>query len=465
MVAGEIIKGVAAEITNGSSSSVVQKYLDCANQVAPDPGNTTWVLLSTILVLGMMPALAFFEAGLLRSKNTLSIITQIMSGIVVLTVMWQAFGYSLTFGPDQKGIIGNLDHAFLINVSYDDCSPNAPNIPAAAYAFFMMMFANITPLLMTGAFAERVKFKAFIALTVAWEIIVFYPVAHWIWGGGWLHKYFGVLDFAGGIVIHTSAGVSALVIALYVGKRKDFEKYGGEFPPSNLPLATIGAALLWMGWFGFNAGSALAAGNIATSAVASTQIGGSFSAIVWIILSAAKGKPNTVSVINGVIAGLAGITPASGYINSQYSIGLGICLGLASYYSVVLLKHKLHIDDALDVSSVHGLTGIIGSLAIGFCAELSVNPNGANGAFYGNPKLIGTQLLGVVSVAVWAAAWTWVLLKIIDATIGVKIDESEEELGLDLVEHGEFAYHNISLQGNENHYSSVNNNSTHDFFK
>ncbi|EGC31727.1 ammonium transport protein A [Dictyostelium purpureum] len=447
---------------DSSANGTHTDYPDCEGKVQPDPGNTTWVLLSTILVLGMMPALAFFEAGLLRSKNTLSIITQIMSGIVILTVMWQAFGYSLTFGPSQKGIIGNLDHAFLINVSYRNCNQNAPTIPSAAYAFFMMMFANITPLLMTGAYAERVKFKAFIVLTIFWEILVFYPVAHWIWGGGWLSK-FPVLDFAGGIVIHTSAGVSALVVALYVGKRKEFEKYGGEFPPSNLPLAVIGAALLWMGWFGFNAGSALAAGDVAASAVASTQIGGSFSAIVWIALSWLKGKPTTVSAINGIIAGLAGITPASGYINSQYSIGLGVALGLSSYYSVVLLKHKLHIDDALDVSSVHGLTGIVGALAIGFCAELSINAKGANGAFNGNPIQIGYQLLGVSVVGAWAALVTYGLLLAIDYTIGVKIDENEEELGLDLVEHGEFAYHNIALTGNENHYSSIN--STQDFFK
>eukprot|EP01132_Coremiostelium_polycephalum_P004192 gene4192-5247_t len=451
-------------ITSSEQSAEYRKahYEHCTGNMV-DTGDTTWVLLSTILVLGMMPALAFFEAGLLRSKNTLSIITQIVSGIVVLTVMWQAFGFSLTFGTSQKGIIGNLDHAFLINVSYEDCSRFAPNIPSAAYAMFMMMFANITPLLMTGAYAERVKFKSFIVLTVFWEILVFYPVAHWIWGGGWLNQMKQpVLDFAGGIVIHTSAGVGALVIALYIGKRKDFEKYGGEFPPSNIPLAALGAALLWMGWFGFNAGSALAAGPIATSAVVSTQIGGSFSAIVWVILSWLKGKPTTVAVINGVIAGLAGITPASGYINSQYSIGLGCVLGLASYFSVMLLKHKLHIDDALDVSSVHGLTGIIGSLAIGFCADKGINEKGGVGVFYGGGELLGIQVLGVVVVAAYSAVFTLAIIFAIDKTIGLKIEDTEEEHGLDLVEHGEFAYHNIALTGPEHHYSQINN--AHDLF-
>ncbi|GAM27761.1 hypothetical protein SAMD00019534_109370, partial [Acytostelium subglobosum LB1] len=431
-------------------------YPNCiGNQ--PDTGDTTWVLLSTILVLGMMPALAFFEAGLLRSKNTLSIITQIISGIVVLTVMWQAFGFSLTFGPDQAGIIGNLDHAFLIGVSYNDCNPNAPHIPAAAYAMFMMMFANITPLLMTGAYAERVKYRSFIVLTIFWEIIVFYPVAHWIWGGGWMQKM-GVLDFAGGIVIHTTAGVSGTIIAIYLGKRKGFEKYGGEFPPSNIPLAALGAALLWMGWFGFNAGSALAAGAVATSAVASTQIGGSFSGIVWIILSWLKGKPSTVAVINGVIAGLAGITPASGYINSQYSIGLGITLGLASYLSVYIMKHRLHVDDALDVGSVHGLTGMIGAIAIGFCAQKSINPAGQDGLFYGNAHLLGIQIMAVVVAAAWSGLVTIVLIVIIDKFIGLRIDDSEEEHGLDLVEHGEYAYHKISMVDNyeEPAYNHIN---------
>jgi len=444
-------------------SNSTADFTHCTNKEAPDTGDTTWVLLSTILVLGMMPALAFFEAGLLRSKNTLSIITQIVSGIVVLTVMWQAFGYSLTFGPSQHGIIGNLNHAFLMGVSYKDCSPNAPYIPSAAYAMFMMMFANITPLLMTGAYAERVKYKAFILFTVFWEIIVFYPVAHWIWGGGWLARM-GIQDFAGGIVIHTSAGVGGLVCALYLGKRSGFEKYGGEFPPSNIPLAALGAALLWMGWFGFNAGSALAAGDVATSAVASTQIGGSFSAIVWIVLSWLKGKPTTVAVLNGVIAGLAGITPASGYINNQYSIGLGVVLGLASYFSVVLLKHKLHIDDALDVSSVHGLTGIIGAIAIGFCGQSSINSKGADGVFYnGGGRLLGVQVLGVVVVGAWAALVTFALLFLINKFVGLKIDESEEELGLDLVEHGEYAYHNIALTGHEHHYAQIND--ARDLFK
>jgi Amt family ammonium transporter len=248
----------------------------------------------------------------------------------------------------------------------------------------------------------------------------------------------GALDFAGGIVIHTTAGVGSLIIALMMGQRKDFDKYHGEFPPSNLPMAAMGAALLWMGWFGFNAGSALTSGSLAVSAVASTQIAACCAAMVWLSLSWLKNKPSSVAVINGVIAGLAGITPASGYVSSQSSIVIGFVLGFASYYSVVLLKHKLRIDDALDVSSVHGVTGVVGSLAIGFCSQKSLNADGADGLFFGNPRLLGIQVLAVVVAAGWSAFWTFIIAWGVEKTVGLKISEEEEVKGLDLVEHGEF---------------------------
>lgn len=430
-------------------------YEHCENNQV-DTGDTTWVLIATILVMGMLPALAFFEAGLLRSKNTLSLITQIIGGFITLTMMWDLFGYSFTFSTDSwGGFIGNpITHIGFRNVPYDDCSPHADKIPAACYAMFMMMFAAITPLLMTGSFAERVKWKAFFTMTVLWEILVFYPVAHWIWGGGWLSKM-GVLDFAGGIVIHTTAGTSSLVVALFMGRRRDFDKYNGEFPPSNLPLAALGASLLWMGWFGFNAGSALTSGSLATSAVVSTQIGGASSALVWILLSWIKGKPSCVAVMNGVIAGFAGVTPASGYINSQATIVLGLILGFASYGGVHLFKHKLRVDDALDVSSVHGLTGIIGSIFIGFAAETAVNSSIPNGLVFGGTHLIWVQLLAVLVAGCYASAITLALCFIIDRTIGLKIDHDEEEIGLDIVEHGEYAYHNLWLAGSEPHYEPL----------
>eukprot|EP01113_Clastostelium_recurvatum_P019579 TRINITY_DN230_c0_g1_i1.p1 TRINITY_DN230_c0_g1~~TRINITY_DN230_c0_g1_i1.p1 ORF type:complete len:443 (-),score=98.98 TRINITY_DN230_c0_g1_i1:57-1385(-) len=421
-----------------------------------DAGDTTWVLISTVLVLGMMPALGFFEAGLLRSKNSLSLITQVLAGVTILSVMWHLFGYSLTFGKSHGGVIGGFEHALYIDVPYDQCGPFAPNIPAACYAMFMMMFAAITPLLMTGSYAERIKWRAFILITIFWEIFVFYPVAHWIWGGGWLAQM-GVKDFAGGIVIHTSAGTGALVIALMMGRRKDFDKYHGEFPPSNLPLAALGAALLWMGWFGFNAGSALAAGKLAVSAVVSTQIGGSCSAVAWLLIAWIKNKPSCTVAINGVIAGLAGITPASGYIDSQSTIVLGFILGISSYFAVHFMKGKLRIDDALDVSSVHGLTGVIGSIAIGFIARTSVNPSVPNGiVFGGDGRLLGVQVLAVVVVAAYAGVVTFVIAKIIQKTIGLKIEITQEETGLDLTYHGEYAYHNLWLIGPEPAYENLN---------
>jgi len=282
-----------------------------------------------------------------------------------------------------------------------------------------------------------------------------------MWGGGWLGKM-GALDFAGGIVIHTTAGVGSLVVSILMGHRKDFDLFHGEFPPSNLPMAALGAALLWMGWFGFNAGSALTSGSLATSAVASTQIAACCSAMVWLIASWIKDKPSSVALINGVIAGLAGITPASGFVSSQASIVIGLILGVASWFSVVLFKHKLKIDDALDVSSVHGVTGIIGSLAIGFAAQKSLNPAGEDGLFFGNPRLLGIQLLAVVVAGVWSAFWTFVICIILKKTVGLTIGDEEEEKGLDLVEHGEFAYHNLWLIGNESHYTdspSINDES------
>eukprot|EP01111_Echinosteliopsis_oligospora_P000201 TRINITY_DN1018_c0_g1_i1.p1 TRINITY_DN1018_c0_g1~~TRINITY_DN1018_c0_g1_i1.p1 ORF type:complete len:444 (-),score=107.52 TRINITY_DN1018_c0_g1_i1:17-1348(-) len=429
---------------------------DAPLNCAIDPGDTTWVLISTILVMGMLPALAFFEAGLLRSKNSLSLITQIIGGFITLTVLWDLIGYSLVFSSNSWKFVGDLSNFALIGVAYDQCSKYATNIPAAAHAMFMMMFACITPLLMTGAFAERVKWKSFFVLTIVWEIFVYYPVAHWVWGGGWLASI-GVIDFAGGIVIHTTAGAGALVISLYMGRRKDFDKYGGEFPPSNLPLAALGATLLWMGWFGFNAGSALVAGPIATSAVASTQIGGSCSGLVWLAISWIRGKPSCVALINGVIAGFAGVTPASGYINSQATIVLGLILGMASYLAVYIMKHKLRVDDALDVSSIHGLTGVLGSIFVGFAAQRTVNTSlQYQGIIYGEGgHLLWAQVVGVIVAGVYSAAVTFLIIILIDKVVGLKITEEEEEVGLDIVEHGEYAYHNLWLAGSEPAYEPV----------
>ena len=412
-----------------------------------DPGNTVWMLTSTALVLTMSPALAMFEAGLLRSKSTLSIFTQVFSGIVVLGVLWFVVGYSLTFGESAQ-VIGNpIQHALFIDVSYSEPSVHAPDIPAAAFAIFQSMFAIITPLLITGAYAERLPFKVFLVFSVAFSLLVYYPVAHAVWGGGFLQRL-GVLDFAGGITVHCTAGVASLVSAVMVGQRKDFQYYAGEFPPSNLPLAGIGCGLLWLGWWGFNGGSSLNGSSVAVSACVSTQIGAVSSGFVWLVLSMWRGKPACSALMNGVLAGLAGITPASGYINSEASLLLGAILGFCSYWGVQLQKHHLGVDDALDVSVVHGLTGVIGSVYIGFFSTLSVNAKGANGLVYGGGvRLLLYQLAAVALVGVWSAVVTFVVLLICQHTMagGIRVSEDEEEVGLDWALHGEVGYHKLHV--------------------
>lgn len=403
-----------------------------------DTGDTTWMLISTGLVMLMTPGLGFFEAGLIRGKNSLSVIMQTFSGLAILSTLWFVLGFTLVFAPSQGGFIGGLDWLFYNNVPFNDSVDYAPTVPGVTFATFQMMFAVITPLLITGAFAERVKWSAFVVFIVAWSLLIYYPLAHWIWGRGWLAEL-GVFDFAGGIVIHTSAGLASLAAALVLGRRKNF---GPDIMvPHNIPLAVIGATLLWMGWFGFNAGSALASGSLAANTLLVTQIGASTSALVWIALSWKRsGKPSTTAAINGAIAGLAGVTPASGFISAQSSFFLGIVLGFASYYAILLFKEHWKIDDALDVSSVHGVTGMVGALAIGIIASTLINPAGPEGLLYGNPVQLAIQGLGVAVAAALGFGGTVVIMKMIDATIGLKVKEDEEDIGLDITQHAERAY-------------------------
>jgi Amt family ammonium transporter len=403
-----------------------------------DTGNTTWMLISTGLVMLMTPGLGFFEAGLIRGKNSLSVIMQTFSGLAILSTLWFVLGFTLVFAPSQNGFIGGLDWLFYHNVPFNDSIDYAPTVPGVTYATFQMMFAVITPLLITGAFAERVKWSAFVVFIVAWSLLIYYPLAHWIWGRGWLAEL-GVFDFAGGIVIHTSAGLASLAAALVLGRRKNF---GPEIMvPHNIPLAVIGATLLWIGWFGFNAGSALASGSLAANTLLVTHIAASTSALVWIALSWKRsGKPSTTAAINGAIAGLAGVTPASGFISAQSSFFLGIVLGFASYYAILLFKEHWKIDDALDVSSVHGVTGMVGALAIGIIASTLINPVGPEGLLYGNPVQLAIQGLGIAVAAALGFGGTVVIMKMIDATIGLKVKEDEEDIGLDITQHAERAY-------------------------
>jgi len=405
-----------------------------------DTGDTTWMILAGSLVFLMIPALALFEAGLLRKKNAVSIFMQIFFGLAFLSMMWFTFGFSLAFGPDETGgVIGNLDWSFLKGVPWDKpLEQYAKTIPGVTFSQFQMVVAVVTPLLLTGVIAERMKFSSFIIFIAAWSIFIYYPLVHWVWGGGWLAQL-GVADFAGGIVIHTSAGMSALAAALVLGRRKNFGP--AIMVPHNIPIAVFGASLLWLGWFGFNAGSALTSGGVAANTVIVTHMSSSAAALVWVGLSWKRtGKPSVVAAINGALAGLVGITPASGFVSIEHSVIIGIAIGFASYAGIVVFKERLRIDDALDVSSVHGIAGIIGSLAIGIFASSLINPTGPDGLLFGNPGQLVNQLIGV-SVAVGLGfGGTWIIMKVIKTLTGVRVSSEVEDEGLDVGEHAEEAY-------------------------
>ena len=404
-----------------------------------DTGDTAWMLIAGCLVLLMIPALGLFESGLLRKKNVVSIFMQIFFGMSLLSVMWFVFGFSLSFGPSTTGIIGNLDWSFLKGIPWDaPLEQYAPSIPGVLFVKFQLMFACITPLLLTGTIAERMKFSSFIIFISAWSMLIYYPIVNMVWGGGWLAQL-GVVDFAGGIVIHTTVGMAALAAALVLGKRRGFGPAINI--PHSIPLAVLGSSLLWLGWFGFNAGSALASGGVAGNTVIVTHLASSVSALIWAGLSWMRtGKPSIVATINGAIAGLAGITPASGYISVEHSFVLAIAIGVLSYGGVVLIRDKLKIDDALDVSSVHGIAGIVGALGIGIFASTLINPSGVDGLLYGNYDQIWIQAVGIGVAAVMGFGGTWVLLQLIKHLIGIRVEPEEEDIGLDLSEHAEAAY-------------------------
>ena len=406
--------------------------------MALDTGDTAWMIVATGLVMLMTPGLGFFMSGLIRFKSGLSAIMHTFSGLALLSTLWFIVGFTLVFGPTQGGIIGGLDHVFYNGVKIHEGYGVNVTIPGVTFATYQMMFAVITPLLIAGAFAERIKYSAFFIFAIAWSLFIYFPVAHWIWGGGWLAQL-GVWDFAGGIVIHTTAGMAAIAAGLVFGRRKN---YGPQIMvPHNLPLAVIGATMLWLGWFGFNAGSALAANGVAGNALLTSQIGSATCTLVWLFLSWKRsGKPSIAAVINGAISGLAGITPTAGYITGESAFVLGIILGFGSYYGIVLLKEKLRIDDALDVGSVHGITGMLGALTIGVAASPLVMPNGPVGWLYGNPAQLGIQAFGIAVAGAFSFVVSLAIFKIIDKTIGLKVSDEEEEAGLDITQHAEKAF-------------------------
>jgi Amt family ammonium transporter len=401
-------------------------------------GDTAFLLISAAFVMLMTPGLALFYAGMVRSKNTLGTMMQSFILIAVISLEWILWGYSMSFGPDIGGIIGGFDWFALRGVGQEPHSVYATTVPHQVFMIYQCMFAIITPALITGAFAERMKFGSFLIFSVLWATFVYNPLAHWTWGqGGWLGELH-VLDFAGGVVVHVSSGAASLAAAIVLGKRKG---YGTEeMKPHNLPVTLLGAGVLWFGWFGFNAGSALAAGKLAGSAFIATHIAGTTGALAWITMEwRLRGKATTLGAASGAVAGLATITPAAGFVGPMSAAAIGILAGVGCYYGI-LVKNKFGYDDSLDVVGIHGVGGSIGLLAAGLFASTSVNPGGADGLFFGNPSQLGIQALAVLVTLVYTFGLSYILLKIVDMLFGLRVSESAEIEGLDLTQHNETAY-------------------------
>ena len=404
-----------------------------------DTGDTSWVLISTALVMLMTPGLAFFYGGLVRRKNMLSVLMQCLMILCLISLQWVLFGYSLSFGPDHRSLIGGLDWSFLRNVGFTPNADYAGTVPHEIFMMFQMMFAVITPALIIGAFAERMRFSAFCIFILLWATVVYDPVAHWVWGTGGFIKNWGALDFAGGTVVHINAGMTALAAALVLGKRQGYPD--GMSPPHNLPFAVLGAALLWFGWFGFNAGSALGAGSLACSAFTVTHIAAAAAGLAWGILDWLKHKkPTTLGVITGMVAGLVAITPASGFVDPMGAIWIGIGAGVIPWFAVTYFKNLLGYDDTLDAFGVHGVGGMWGAIATGIFATKTVNPAGNDGLLYGNPALLWIQIKAVVITIAYSFVVGIVLLKAVDIVMKLRISEHEERVGLDLTQHREAAY-------------------------
>jgi Amt family ammonium transporter len=404
-----------------------------------DTGDTAWVLVSTALVLLMTaPGVALFYGGMVRSKNALSTVMQSFVILCLISVQWVLWGYSLAFGPDIGGIIGSLAWVGLNGVGTTPNADYAATIPHQAFMLFQMMFAVITPALITGAFAERIKFKSFLLFTLLWATFIYDPLAHWVWGvGGWVRNL-GALDFAGGTVVHISSGIAGLACALVVKKRLGLGKEGMH--PNNLPMTLTGAALLWFGWFGFNAGSALGAGELATSTFTATNTATAAAALTWMVVEwIYRGKPSALGVASGAVAGLVAITPASGFVGPISSIWIGMGAG-GLCYLFVMLKPLFGYDDALDAVGVHGIGGTWGALATGLFASKAVNAAGADGLFFGNPAQLGIQAVAVLVTLVFVFVGTLIILAVVAAITGLRVSEEDERTGLDLSQHDEKAY-------------------------
>ncbi len=402
-----------------------------------DSGDTAWVITATALVMIMTPALGFFYGGLVRQKNLVATIVQCLMIFSVVSLVWALWGYTLTFGPAFHGVIGTLYNAALLHVGTAANPAYSSTIPELLYFAFQLKFAAITPALIIGAFAGRVRLKGLLIFIVLWTTLIYAPIAMWIWNpAGWLHVL-GVRDFAGGLVVHTSAGVSAVAAALVIGRGKEF---GKSTRPNNVPYVILGTAILWFGWFGFNAGSALAANGVAVTALVDTNLAAAAGGVSWMLVDwVSKGRPSAVGMAVGAVCGLAAVTPASGYVTPGASIIIGLVAGIFCNY-IANWRARTRLDDSLDVFACHGAGGMWGTLATGLFATVAVNPGGVNGLFYGNPHQALVQLVGIAVVASFAFVGSYVLLRVINVFTPLRSQPNDEEVGLDIAEFGEPAY-------------------------
>jgi Amt family ammonium transporter len=404
-----------------------------------DSGDIAWVIAATALVMIMTPAVGFFYGGLVRRKNLVSTIVQCFAIFAVISLVWALWGYSLALGPTFRGFIGNLTDIGLNNVGLTPNPKYSSTIPELLYFAFQLKFAAITPALIIGAFAERIRFKSLIIFVVLWTTFIYAPIAHWIWAVGGVLRGIGVIDFAGGLVVHTAAGVSALAAALVVGRREGIDAKK-EIRPNNIPYVILGASILWFGWFGFNAGSALAANAVAVNALVVTNLAAAAGAVSWMLTDwVRKGKPSAVGISVGAVSALAAVTPASGYVGPMPAIIIGLAAGIVCNY-VAGWRARTTLDDSLDVFACHGAGGMLGTFATGLFASTAINAAGPNGLFFGNPAQVVAQLIGIVVVAVYAFVGSYTLLRVINFFTPVRVSPTEEDAGLDITQHGEEAY-------------------------
>jgi ammonium transporter, Amt family len=431
LVLGALV-GFASKFFAGASAGEFDVH-------AINAGDTAWVLSAAALVMIMTPAVGFFYGGMVRSKNVVSVIKQSLLILGIVSLQWVVIGYSLVFGKDIGGVIGGLNFFGLRGVGYAPNPAYAPTIPHLAYMIFQAMFAIVTPALIIGSFAERIRFRTLVVFVLVWTTFIYDPIAHWVWGtGGWLHNL-GALDFAGGTVVHISAGFAGLASAIVIGRRLEFRQ-GEAVEANNVPLVLLGAALLWFGWFGFNAGSALAASPLAVSAFVATNTAAAACALTWMILSWAENrKPSAMATATGAVCGLVAITPASGFVGPMASIAIGIIAGVVTYLMLLFRSKKTRIDDTLDVWAAHGMGGVVGAILTGVFAETAINSAGHNGLLFGNPGQLWIQILAVTVTLTYSFTATFILLKVL-TPLGLRVSSKEEVQGLDMAVHGEEGY-------------------------